>query len=189
MKKLLLILFLSSFVSCYKTTILKNGHTKAPLNQKVFNNRIYFDPSILEQIDTTAIYEQYDTNFYIGYEKQPNILARKNSQNNNHWYDVYRFYKNGNFSLFHLDRLEPELSQNMFNPNYTGWRGVLYKRKNKVLGDMFTQVGQMSWELGIRTTEFKFSGDTLFLEKKNEFRYIYIKRKIDPKLLKHNAEW
>jgi hypothetical protein len=184
-----LILTLLIFAGCTQTTILKNGFSKAPVNPKVFKNKVYFDNSIMTQIDTTVIYEEYNTNYYEGLEKQPNVLARHNYKNPNTTYGVYRFYGNGCYNLFHLDRNKPELTKEMFDPTYTGWRGVLYKKKNQLLGDIFTQVGQMRWQLGKQTDIFTFKGDTLFVEVKNAHKTIYIKRYIDSKLLDHNADW
>lgn len=189
MKKLTIISILLVFVGCAPTTVLKNGYSKAPTHPKVFKNKVYFDESILEQIDTTVIYEEYNTNYFEGFEKQPNVLARNNFKNPNSMYGVYRFYGNGCFNLFHLDRNKSELTKEMFDPTYTGWRGVLYKKKNKVVGDIFTQVGQMSWQLGKQTNLFTFKGDTLIVELKNVAKYIYVKRRIDTKLLEHNANW
>ena len=145
---------------CMHTTILKNGHQKAPTNSKVYKNKIYFDKSILDQIDTTVIYEQYNTGFYIG-GKPVNVLSRLNHQDPNSLYAVYRFYGNGLFNLFHLDRQKQMLTKEMFDPSYTGWRGVLYKKENKIKGDLVTQVSGMG-TIGIITETFNLRV-TLFL--------------------------
>lgn len=175
--------------SCVDTYTLKNGYQKAPTKSKVFKNKIYFNKTILAQIDTSVIYEQLDTDYYEGLEKQPDILARLNYNDPNTFYGVYRFHSNGQFSLFSLDRNAPELTKEMFDPSYTGWRGVLYNKKNKILGDIFTQVGQMSWQLGKQTYNFSFNGDTLIVELKNKFKEVYVKRRIDPNLLGHYPDW
>ncbi len=175
---------------CAQTTLLKNGHRKAPTKSKVFKNRIHFEKSILTQIDTTAIYEKYNDNYYDGMVKQPGGLARHNYKNINTSYGVYRFYGNGCYSSFHLDRTDkPELTKEMFDPTYTGWRGVLYNKKNKLLGDLFTQIAQAPWRLGKLTEEFTFKGDTLIVQFNKRRRSVYIKRHIDPKLLEHIATW
>ena len=167
MKKLTIISILLIFARYVTTTVLKNGYSKAPTNPKIFKNKVYFDRSILAQIDTTVIYEEYNTDYYEGVEKHPDVLARYNYKNPNSTYGVYKFYGNGCYNLFHLDRNKPELTKEMFDPTYTGWRGVLYKKKNKVVGDIFTQVGQMSWQLGKQSNQFTFNGDTLIVELKN----------------------
>ena len=77
----------------------------------------------------------------------------------------------------------------MFDPTYTGWRGVLYKKKNEIWGDLFTQIGQMRWELGKATYQYKFKGDTLIIESKDNIKNVFIKRHIDQKLLDHPANW
>jgi hypothetical protein len=174
---------------CAQTIVLKNGYSKAPKKNKVFKNRAYFDKSILVQIDTTVIYEEYNTNYYVGFEKQPNVLARHNYKNPNSIYGVYRFYGNGCYNLFHLNRNNPELTKEMFDPINSGWRGILYKKKNHFFGDIYTQIGQMEWQLGKQTNLFTFKGDTLVVELNNVHKYIYIKRHIDLKLLEHNADW
>lgn len=189
MKKLTLISILIVLVGCAQTSLLKNGRSKAPTNPKVFKNRAYFDEEILSRIDTTVIYEKYDNNYYEGTIKQKNVLARLNFNNRNTIYGVYRFYRNGCYSLFHLDRAQPKLTKEMFDPSHTGWRGVLYKKKNKIQGDQFTQVGQLSWQLGKQTNAFTFKGDTLIVELKRKHKNVYIKRRIDPNLLKHQANW
>ena len=187
-KKFILIFFLF-LTGCLKTTTLKNGYQKASVNPKVFKNRIYFEKSIFSQIDTTVIYEQYDDNYYEGFVKQENTLARFNYKNLNTIYAVYRFYGNGNYSLFHLDRNNATLTGEMFNPDFTGWRGVLYVREHKILGDLVTQVGQMSWEIGIEKQEFTVKGDTLFIERKHTQRLVYVKRQVNPELLQQHADW
>lgn len=189
MKKQILLWTLLILAGCVQTTILKNGYSKASTNPTIFKNKIYFDKSILALIDTTVIYEAYNTNYYEGLEKQPNILERNNYKNPNTFYGVYRFYGNGCFNLFHLNRNKPELTNEMFDPNYTGWRGVLYSSNNQIWGDIFTQTGGMSWQLGKQTDLFTFNGDTLIVELKNVHKYYYIKRHIDTKLLDHNANW
>ncbi|WP_124637109.1 hypothetical protein [Taibaiella sp. KBW10] len=189
MKKQTILPILLLLVSCAQTTTLRNGYSKAPTKSKVFKNSVYFEQAILDQIDTTVIYEEYNDNYYEGLVKQENVLARHNYANRHTTYGVYRFYGNGCFNLFHLDRDKPELTAEMFDPAYTGWRGVLYKKKNKILGDMFTQTGQMGWQLGKQTEAFIFRGDTLIVELKNVHKFFYIKRHIDKKLLEHHAEW
>ena len=47
----------------------------------------------------------------------------------------------------------------------------------------------MSWQLGKQTNQFTFNGDTLIVELKNVNKYIYVKRRINPKLLEHNTNW
>jgi hypothetical protein len=180
--------------SCIKTKLLKNGRSRAPLNPKLFKNRIYFEESLLEGIDTKAIYEEYTTDYYTGnnedgFVKEKDVLARLNYKNPDKFYGVYRFYTNGCYSLFFLNR-DSILTKQMFDPEYHGWRGVVYKKKNKRLGDLFTQVGQMPGQLGIQTQTISIKGDTLVIEENiGRFRHLYIKRELPSDLLEHKANW
>lgn len=191
MKKNLIILFvLATTISCgIKTFKLKNGYSRAAINEKVYSNKKYFEKSVLKDINTEIIYEEYNTTFYKG-NKPVSVLARKNNENPHTSYGVYKFYKNGNFNLFVLDRNNPELKSNMFDPEFTGWRGVLYSKNNEIKGDLITQVSGMG-DIGIIKQTFEFRGDTLLIKEKGKsFRKrIYIKRKIPIDLLKNNAEW
>lgn len=175
----ILFMFILVLTGCIKRTFLNNGHTRVATNIKVYKNKMYFDHSVLTQFDTSAIYEE----LYLG------ILARNNYNDANNIYGVYRFYGNGNYSLFHLNRDDKILTQEMFDPTYTGWRGVLYKKENKILGDLITQTGQMSWAIGKQTQQFTISGDTLIVEVKNLHKNIYVKRPVYNYLLNHDANW
>ena len=167
--------------------MLKDGFQKASANPKVYKNRLYFDKSILNQIDTTVIYEAYNNSFYIG-DKPVHVLSRLNYQDPNTFYAVYRFYENGCFSLFYIDREKQVLSKEMFDPDYTGWRGVLYKKGGKIKGDLCTQVSGTG-QIGVITETFEFKGDTIFVNAKNKWDYIFIKRKIPGELLTFRATW
>lgn len=141
---LLVCLLLLASCASKHVFILGNGHTRASTDTSVYKNRKFFDPALMFRIDTNVIYEELATNYYIGMEKQPEILARNNYSDVNKFYDVYRFYGNGCFSMFHLNRDDSTLNARMFDPDYTGWRGVLYTRNEKIQGDLFTQVGELS---------------------------------------------
>jgi len=178
------------FVGCgLKTYKLKNGYSRAATNKKVYSNKIKFNESIIKYIDTTVIYEKFNTVSYFGLEPtNVNIVARKNYRDHQTHYGVYRFYKNGLFNYFTLNRNDSILQKEMFDPLYTGWRGVLYKEKGVLKGDLITQISGMG-AIGKITEIFKFKGDTLFVSRKNISNYIYIKRKIPAELLNHKAEW
>ncbi|CAM3936613.1 MULTISPECIES: hypothetical protein [Flavobacterium] len=189
-KNILIILVLISTISCgIKTYKLKNGYSKVAIDQKVYQNKKYFEKSILKKVDTLAVYEEYNTTYYSG-DKPVNALARENYENVNTIYGVYKFYGNGNFNLFMLNREKPLLESKMFDPEYTGWRGILYSENNVIKGDLITQITGMG-EIGIIKQTFEFYGDTLIVNKKgNKFgNEIYIKRKIPIELLKNNAKW
>src|SRR5688572_11090897 len=178
-KFILPLLFLAS---CIQKTTLKNGRSRVATNPKVYKNRIFFDKSILNGVDTLAIYEEYNTTFYIG-DKPVNVLARHNIENPNHHYSVYRFYGNGNFNKFYLDRNNETMNNEMFNPEYNGTRGVLYKKNGEIKGDMFAQINGAGG-MGVLTATFKFKDDTLFyFPEISKRKYIFIKRNIDKRLL------
>lgn len=189
MNRLMLLSVLLTFAACAKTILLKNGYTQAPANPNFFKNRILFEQSMLAGIDTTVIYEELEDNYYQGLEKQPTMLARHNYKNPNTIYGVYRFYGNGCYNYFSLDRNKPELTSELFDLTNNGWRGVLYTKHNQLKGDLFTQTGQMAWQLGKQKELFTFKDDTLIVELKNVHTSRYIKRHIDPKFLEHRADW
>ena len=183
-------LILISTISCgIKTYKLKNGYSKVAIDQKVYRNKRFFDKIILEKIDTLAIYEEYNTAYYSG-DRPVNKLSRENYENVQTYYGAYKFYGNGNFNLFILDRKEPFLQSKMFDPEYTGWRGILYYENSVIKGDLVTQVSGMG-QIGIIEQTFQIYGDTLIVNKKgNKFgNEIYIKRKIPVELLKSTAKW
>jgi len=174
--------------ACIRTTILKNGREKAAINPMVYKNRIHFDKSILNQIDTTVIYEEYNTTYYIG-DNPVNVLARDNYQNPDTYYMVYRFYGNGCFNLFHLNRENSVLTKELFDPGYTGWRGVLYSENGQIKGDLITQISA-GGIIGKLTETFEFNGDTLIVTSKTPtWKYIFLKRNISTDLLKFTAGW
>jgi hypothetical protein len=67
LKKLTVILTILILAGCAQTIVLKNGYSEAPTNPKVFKNKVHFDKSTLAHIDTTVIYEEYNTNYYEGF--------------------------------------------------------------------------------------------------------------------------
>ena len=158
-----------------------------PTNSKVYRNRIYFNHSILTNIDTAVIYEEFNTSFYIS-NNPVNVLARNNYQNYYTLYSVYRFYGNGCFNLFILDRDKPTLDKEMFDPTFTGWRGVFYRKTDKINGDLITQVTGAG-SIGTITETFEFKGDTLLVHDRDRLKHIFIKRHIPKELLSFNADW
>ncbi len=115
-------------------------------------------------------------------------MARENHQDPNTIYGAYRFYGNGCFNWFALDRNIQTLDREMFDPSFTGWRGIIYKKDDKIKGDLITQVSGMG-AVGTITNTFEFNGDTLFIYSKNRLKHIFIKRKIPKELLDFKAEW
>ena len=113
-KNIFIILVLISTISCgIKTYKLKNGYSKVAIDQKIYQNKKYFEKSILKNIDTLVIYEEYNTTYYSG-DKPVNALARENYENVNTIYGVYKFYGSRNFNLFMLDREKPLLESKKY---------------------------------------------------------------------------
>jgi hypothetical protein len=134
-KYIFLLLFLQS---CgLKTISLRNGYQKAAVNPKVYANKSKFDASLLDNIDTLCIYEEYVDN-RIG--KDITGPARLDHHSYNSVYGAYRFYNNGCFNLFILLKNDSAFNFTTFDPDYEGWRGVFYKSKDKIKGDLITQV-------------------------------------------------
>lgn len=169
------------FTSCgLKTFTLQDGITEVASNPKVYSNKVKFLRSELGSIDTLTIFEEYNT-----FEK---ILERYNYKQARSHYGAYRFYGNGCFNYFILDRKDTILSTKMFDPNYSGWRGIYYKNKNKIKGDLSNQISGMG-EIGKLTMSFEFKGDTLFVSAKNRDREVYIKRYLPISVLNRQANW
>ncbi len=162
-----LLVFILLLTSCgLRTTILKDGVTKVAVNEKVYKNKSKFDASIVSFIDTTVIYEEYNTRFYKnGFPV--NVLARLNTENPYNWYQAYRFYNNGCYNVFILNRqTDVALSSKNFNPDYVGHRGIYFKEKSKIKGNLITQVTDYG-ETGIIKEIFQFDGDTLYVTSGN----------------------
>jgi len=189
LKKHIIAISLVVFNSCgIKTSVLRNGITRVAINEKVYKNKSKFKESILKEIDTLVIYEEYNRVSYTGLQSHiVNMVARKNDYHNS-FYSVYRFYNNGCFNVFILNKENKLLKKELFDPNYAGYRGVYYHEKKQIKGDRITQVSGIG-TMGKITETFEFKGDTLFIRRKNKWNYIYIKRKIPAELLNREAKW
>jgi len=183
------IFLLITLFGCARTVTLENGRSVAPVNQRVFKNKALFGKDLLADIDTTVIYEEFLCEPYYGMEKGEPVLARYNYRNVDSYYTVYRFYGNGCYSEFSLNRNDTLLTSQMFNPAYTGWRGVLYKKKEKILGDTFAKTSGMPGIYGKRTELFMFQGDTMTVKRNGVYTYTFVKRRIPQNLLNHRADW
>lgn len=168
---------------------MEGGYSVAT-NPKVYANKSKFNKSLLTQIDTLVIYEEFKTIYWEGTEAiSVNIVARKNVRDLYSRFSNYRFYNNGCFNVFILDRQDSILKKRMFNPKYNGLRGVYYKEGDKIKGDYIGKVADSGMK-GVIKKEFKFKGDTLFvIDKKEGWNRIYLKRNIPTELLNHNAGW
>jgi hypothetical protein len=170
-----------------KTKLLQDGGTRVPINPKYFENKPKFTQELLSQVDTSVVYEEFSHTFYV--KDQPvKVLARFNYQNKQKYYGIYRFYGNGCYNLFIVNRDDSILTKRTFDPNYHGYRGVYYWHNDKINGELVTQV-QGIGTMGRVKQNFSFKGDTLIVSEKIKPIRIYIKRKILPEFIVHNANW
>lgn len=169
------------FLSCQmKTYTLKNGKTKVPVNPSAYKNKSKFDASLLKSIDTVVIYEEYSL--------ERNILLRLDNNPVTRFYGVYRFYSNGCFNYFTIDR-EAILDTNSFNPAYDGNRGVYYKVENQIKGDLFARSNEIGW-IDSLPRVFTFSGDTLYsYNNLNKQTRTFLKRELPDGYLNYSANW
>lgn len=196
MKKNLCFIFILLLWNCgypilgIKTYTLKNGYSKVAKKSYVYHNKFKFEKSILHLIDTTVIYEEFEKKIHINNKEiTVNTIARKNHDNPYKNYGAYRFYNNGNFNYFTLSRENDTLKENLFNPTYSGNRGVFYTEMNLIKGDLITRVSGAG-AIGIRKEIFTFKGDTLFVTVKSHAHIrTYVKRKIPFKNLNFISNW
>jgi hypothetical protein len=186
-------IFIILLIGCgIKTTVLQDGTTRVAVNQKVYKNISKFDTSMVTVIDTTVIYEAYNTlyneNGIPVYKKLARLTTK--IENPDNYYHVYRFYNNGCYNLFILDReKDASLGKNDFNPDYAGNRGIYFKEDSVFIGNIVVQKNGIG-ERGIRKELFYFSGDTLFRTIKNSpYTQIFIKRNVPSDYLKWKATW
>jgi hypothetical protein len=166
---------------CIQSVTLKNGKTKVPADNKVFEGLGSSEISQFYNIKTDCIYEAFN--------KKENILHRLDNHIETGIYSVYRFYPHGRFNIFFIDRDFP-LEENSLNPHYSGKRGVCYYYKNDLRYELYAEKNQWGW-LGKLTGTLTFKGDTLFVkrdESPNEIK-VYIKRELPFAFLDYQAEW
>ena len=179
--KCLFALFSVFFVSCTSVVFLKDGHVTVPANSTFYKNRIYFDKELLHLIDTNSIYFEIEPSkpkF-----KNPNL---KNAMNNRT--GAYKFYSNGCFNLFYLNNGQ-NIDNQTFDPSYSGWRGIIYKRNGEFLGDMFVQLETDTNVISHCTAIFEFVGDTIKVNMENLYKRKYVKQKISDGKLNYRPNW
>ncbi len=176
-------------VSCsilhMKTYTLANGRSRVPADNSVYANKSKFDQSLLDIIDTDAIYEEYNTHY--------KTLSRLDTNVETVTYGCYRFYPDGCLNFFTLNRNEVITAQD-FDPSYRGYRGVYYLESRKIRRDLFAEINQQR-DIGKLMATLEFRGDTLFLQSdktsidRNPQVRIYIKRKLPEDYLNFTADW
>ncbi|WP_306349947.1 hypothetical protein [Flavobacterium sp. '19STA2R22 D10 B1'] len=187
--KSLILLFVFAASCGLKTNTLPNGHTKIAANKKVYASKAKFDTNLLKEIDTTVVYEQYLDRYFMGSGDQKVIIkdvARKTTEDNFKFYSVYKFYANGNFNVFTINRDEV-LDKKMLDPNFTGSRGVFYKEGNEIKADLITRVTGMG-RIGVVQETFIFKGDTLIVNS-SRGNNKYVKMKLPSNFPLYKADW
>lgn len=184
MIKNILILLAFCFVSCgIKTYRLKNGFTKVPIHPITNLDIEKFDLELNTIIDTNCIYEKWDSNY--------KILARLDHHQETNIYGVLKFYSNGRFNEFYLNRERNQLlKKENFDPAYSGYRGYYNKKEDQIQFELFAPVTQER-EIGKLSGILNIQGDTIYMVTNNyrEKLEIFIKRKIPNELLGFKAEW
>ena len=177
----MIVLAFGSMTACMKTFTLQNGRTKVPTKTLVYKNKVNFDKALLNVIDTGVVYEQFN--------KRYNVLQRLDNHIETSVYSSYRFYSDGSFNVFFMDRDKP-LNPNDLNPEYNGKRGVYYLKEKTIRYDLFAETNQWGW-IGKLIGEFTFSGDTLYVRRDESPKEvdIYIKRKLPPEYFQYKANW
>lgn len=179
---LIVILSITVLFGCrLQTYTLQDNITKVPSDTAVYKNKLKFDASLLSIIDTGVVYEQYSV--------ERNSLYRTDTNFDTEFYGVFRFYSNGCFNSFILMRGDV-LDTNTFSPEFSGYRGVYYKEKNKLRYDLFAESNELR-HIGKLTGTFEFSGDTLYTIRDVDKKYVevYIKRKLPMQYLNHTTNW
>lgn len=175
MKNAIILLFILMFLSCgMETFVLQNGFSKAPINLKYYREKVSFDSALTKIIDTEAVYEEYSDRY-------------STIQIHDDYINFLRFYSNGCFSIFYSSK--NKLEKNMFNPNYSGYRGYFYKKNKEIKFDKFGEINQMK-EFGKLSGTITVKGDTVYMyTKKYNDTQIFIKTKTPKELLNFNADW
>jgi hypothetical protein len=176
----LLFIIVISFSCGIRTVLLKDGKTKVPLHSKAYLNKSKFTTSVLNRIDTAALYEEFD--------KRYNILSRLDNHIENSFYGAYKFYSNGCVNYFVLDR-DSLARENDFNPLYSGYRGVYYEVNGFIKVDLFAEINGVG-SIGKLQESILIKGDTLYVKEfKATSEGIYIKQKKIAPLVNYRGNW
>lgn len=145
---------------------------------KKFNSKNYFN-----KIDTSMFYKQISTKYSNG-----NLTEKSNGE----FTPLLQFYSNGNIRLINNRKRIDNLK--IYNPDYTGIRGIIYSKYNKYYIDMFVALSPNRY--GFDKSEINFNGDTIVMVDRGVLPYekvmIYFiksyKIPIDT-LRKYKANW
>lgn len=153
----LLLLLVAGLACGMRKVYLGNNTTAVPKNTKAYKNRIRFDSSVLKDIDTSMVYEE------IGYLHLDSLYIRIKAQYTSHYiyYRVLRFYSNGFMNEFIVDSTKP-LTPKIFDPAYSGYRGVYYRKKSHIQLELLGPVNGLQ-HMGKLIYYIETKGDTLIL--------------------------
>lgn len=181
-----------TLLSCnVKTRLLDNNKTRVPTDDYVFGNRSLFNPDLLKEIDTEAIYEeiysylsQKDTFIPVSKQKNYNVMAQAG---------YYRFHANGCVNFFILEKdFDAAQQQKNIHPEYNGNRGILYQKDNQLKMDMFVIKSYgLQPNYGLITHVIETKGDTLFeksMKDPNSVK-VFAKRKLSSVGKAYQADW
>ena len=184
----LVLLLAVQLLACkMKINTLLNKTTTIPRDNAVYKNKTKFAVTLLQIVDTSVVYEEYNTGKNILMRSDPCIECRA--------YGVYKFYPNGCFNAFYLNR-DKILSVTEFDPLYAGKRGVYYNENDMIRFDLFAEIDE-SQHIGKISGTLIFRGDTMYV-KRNDRKGIdateypprvFIKRKLPPEYFIYKANW
>lgn len=193
MVKYLSLFFVTILISCaIKTRMLDDQITAVPIDNKVFKNKLFFEKSLLNKIDTTAIYiseYSYQSNKE-NFKKRDNKIYKSRDYHN----ACYKFYGNGclsYFSAYDVDFYD-SVKVNDLNTSINGQRGVYYIKDNQIQMDLFTIVGyNFKREYGINTSVIEIRGDTLLRKSKFDLETVNVcvKKKLPKEFLIYKPDW
>lgn len=181
--KIYCVLFFFLFISCgIKVFKLKNNITEVPSDSNVYLNKSKYIKSLNHIIDTSSVYEEYNV-----FNRS---LERLNKKDPHCCYTALRFYSNGLFNYFVLDKGN-FLNIEDFNPENNGYRGVYYEDNGNMRIDLFIPVDQFR-NIGKLSGSISIENDTLYLKnnKHSSIRKFVKNNTIALKeILKFKANW
>jgi hypothetical protein len=120
--RIILLIFIMACTCCTTSDLLKNGYTKVPRDNSIFNNP-KFNPDVFRIIDTNSIYIETHS-FYRGTKQLPK-----------QYISILRFYSNGLYNEFTYDKgsmILNDLGSNSLDFKENGIRGYYYYNDEKL---------------------------------------------------------
>jgi hypothetical protein len=189
----LLVIIIAISCDSPKSILLGDNITKVPLDNIIFNHKQQLS-KVSKDIDTLVLYEKFTKYGYVpsneGLPKKIkiNLPERLNFKNPRGVYETYRFYENGCVNFFILVKGD-SLTKEELNPQFSGYKGIIFKLNDEIAIDSYVQAGEMG-NHGISRKFVKILGDTLIITGKGEtYSEYFIKRKIPKEWLIYKADW